>query len=106
MTREEHASIDRLVGQLQAQHESAIAWMNRVDAKLDAADEWRGEVKKRLERMEESDVSVAFTALQQSIRDGKMQVKGALVGMSLAAGAAGATVATGIKWLWAALTGA
>lgn len=106
MTRDENASIDRLVGQLQAQHEAATAWMAKVDAKLDVADEWRSEVKKRLERMEENDVSVAFTALQQSIRDGKMQVKGALVGMSLAAGAAGATVATGIKWLWAALTGA
>jgi hypothetical protein len=50
-------------------------------------------------------VTVKFDALEQSIHDKKMQLKGIIVGVGIAGGAAGATVATGFKWLWAAILG-
>jgi hypothetical protein len=110
MTRGEEHNIERAVGRIEAQLEAMTAYLAKVDAKMDAADDWRVEVRNRLERMEANDVSTAFTALQRSIHEGGIRAKsfltGATWGVALAAGAAGATVATFIKWAWAALTGA
>lgn len=111
MTPRQETTIERAVGRIEAQLEAMAANLQRVDGKLDAADTWRNEVKSRLEKMEDhgahmDKVAGAFDALQQSIHDGKMQARGMVIGIGVAGGAAGATAATGLKWLWAALTGA
>lgn len=111
MTPRQENSIERSVGRIEAQLEALTSALTKVDGKLDAADDWRTEVKTRLEKMEAhgehmNRVAGAFDALEQSIRDGKMQAKGVLIGIGVAGGAAGATAATGLKWLWAALWGA
>lgn len=114
MTPRQENSIERSVGRIEARQEimadSIKALTDAVMGMKDASDEWRHEVKTRLETMEAHGrhmtvVADAFDALQQSIRDGKMQAKGVLIGIGVAGGAAGATVATGIKWIWAAMTG-
>ena len=111
VTPRQEGNIERSVGRIEAQLASISSYLEKVDGKLDAADEWRREVKTRLEAMESHSkqmdkVSGAFNALQQSIHDGKMQAKGMVIGVGVAAGAGGATVATFIKWAWATLTGA
>ena len=115
MTRADQQNLERLVGRIEAQLEALIASMEKVDAKLDAADDWRHQVKDRLEKMEAhgrnmTEVANAFDALQQSIREGTIRAKayskGVLIGIGIAAGGAGATVATFIKWAYSALTGA
>jgi hypothetical protein len=111
MTPRQENSIERSVGRIEAQLEAMAANLQRVDTKLDLADAWRSEVKARLEAMEDHGARMdkfagAFDALQQSFRDGKMQAKGVMIGIGVAGGAAGATAATGIKWLWAAIAGA
>lgn len=111
MTPRQENSIERAVGRIEAQLEAVSTYLQRVDGKLDAADEWRREVKTRLEAVEAhgrhmNDVAGAFDALQQSIRDGKMQAKGIIMGVGIAGGAAGATVATFAKNLWAWAVGA
>lgn len=110
MTPRQENSIERSVGRIEAQLEIVVKNLEQVDIKLDAADRWRHEVKSRMEAMEAhgrhmTAVADAFDALQQSIRDGKMQAKGVLIGIGVAGGAAGATVASGIKWIWAAVAG-
>jgi chromosome segregation ATPase len=106
MTPRQETNLERSVGRIEANLEALAAAIAKLTAKADNADEWRHEVKDRLEKIEARDVSGAFTALQQSIRDGKMQLKGAMIGVALAGGAAGATVATFIKALWAWIMGA
>ena len=111
MTPREEGNIERSVGRIEARLELMAEYLKRVDGKLDAADAWRSEVKSRLEKMEDHGVHMdkvagAFDALQQSIHDGKMQARGMVIGIGVAGGAAGATAATGLKWIWAALTGA
>jgi septal ring factor EnvC (AmiA/AmiB activator) len=110
MTPRQETSLERSVGRIEAQLESVTAALGRVDQKLDAADDWRHEVRERLEKMEARSahmdhVSSAFAALQQSIRDGKMQGKGVLIGIGIAGGAGGAAVATFFKGLWASIMG-
>jgi hypothetical protein len=110
MTRGEEHNIERAVGRIEAHQESmAESIKTLTDAVMsmkDTSDEWRHEVKARLESIEARDVSGAFMALQQSIRDGKQQAKGIMIGIGVAGGAAGATIASGFKWLWAAILGA
>jgi hypothetical protein len=109
MTPRQENSIERSVGRIEARQETMAenikALTDAVMGMKDASDEWRHEVKARLEAIEARDVSSAFIALQQSIRDGKMQIKGAFIGVALAGGAAGATVATFIKAIAAWIAG-
>ena len=111
MTRVEATNIERLLGRIETLLEMQGAAIDRLTEKADQADEWRHEVRERLEKNEAhganmARVAEAFDALQLSIRDGKNQARGVVIGVGLAAGAGGATVATGIKWLWTALVGA
>lgn len=76
-----------------------------VHTQLRVADEWRRDVKDHLEKVDERDVSKAFLALQQSIHDSKTTVRGIILGVSLAGGAVGATVATFFKSAWAWFVG-
>ena len=97
MTGAEERSLERAVGRIEARLDAVAEDVKRANDKLDAADEWRHEVRQRLEKMEENDVSNAFRALEQSIRDGKNQARGVVIGVGLAAGAGGATFATFFK---------
>lgn len=111
MTPRQESGLERSVGRIEANLETLGAAIARLTEKADAADEWRHEVRERLDRHEVQSaqmvlVADAFSALQQSIRDGKMQARGVVVGVGLAAGAGGATLATGLKWAWGAITGA
>jgi capsule polysaccharide export protein KpsE/RkpR len=122
MTPRQETNLELLVGQLQGQLSvmtSSITEL-KADMKEDLslvkehmknADDWRHQIKDRIERMEAhgkhmSSVAEAFDKLQQSIRDRTMQAKGVIVGVGLAAGAAGATLATFFKSVWAWFTGA
>jgi hypothetical protein len=115
VTRVEATNIERLLGRIETLLEMQGAAIERLNEKADMADEWRHEVRERLEKNEAhganmARVAEAFDELQKSIREGGIKAKsflsGAVWGVALAAGAAGATVATFIKWAWAALTGA
>jgi chromosome segregation ATPase len=106
MNPKQETNLERAVGRIEAQNDALAAAIAKLTEKAEHADEWRHEVKDRLEKIEARDVSGAFVALQQSIRDGRMQLKGAFIGVALAGGAAGATVATFIKALWAWVMGA
>jgi len=50
-------------------------------------------------------VAEAFNALQQSIRDGRMQARGVVIGVGLAAGAGGATMTAIASKIWQAVMG-
>lgn len=114
MTRTDEQNIERMLGRIEAQLEMQAGIINKLVEKAEKADEWRHEVKERLERNEEhslgmTKVAKAFDELQRSIREGSLAAKaysrGVLLGIGIAAGGAGATIATGIKWAWSALTG-
>ena len=111
MTPRQETDLQRSVGRIEGTLEHVVATLQRVEERSSARDVIMESVLARLEATEThghamSGVADAFHALQQSIRDGKMQAKGVLIGIGVAGGAAGATAATGLKWLWAALTGA
>jgi hypothetical protein len=111
MTPRQETSLERAFGRMEGQ---MVGMAEKIDHLVEmnaAATEWRASVSARLDAMDVhrnqmTAVATAFDALQQSIRDGKMQAKGVMIGIGLAAGAGGATVATGLKWAWAAITGA
>jgi predicted RNase H-like nuclease (RuvC/YqgF family) len=110
MTPRQENSIERAVGRIEAQLEGLAHTLSRLTEKAEEADEWRHEVRERLERAESrgaqmTEVASAFSALQQSIRDGKMQAKGIVIGIGVAAGAGGATLATGLKAFFVWLIG-
>jgi reverse gyrase len=109
MTPRQETNLERAVGRIEGQMEALTAAMTTFSAtvttKLDAADEWRREVKSRLESVEDhgkhmSLVAEAFNALQASIRDSKMQARGFVIGISVAAGSAGAAITSFIKWFF------
>jgi hypothetical protein len=117
MTPRQESNLELLVGELRGQltglnvvvaemRSDLKSGLAEVHTQIRATDEWRHEVKDRLEKMDERDVSKAFIALQQSIHDGKTTVRGIMVGVSLAGGAVGATFATFFKSIWAWIVGA
>lgn len=100
MTPRQENSIERSVGRIEAQLEAlaeAVKPLSEMRADI-------VELKRRADLAAE--VTEKFTSLDQSIRDGKNQAKGVVIGVGIAGGAAGATAATGLKWLWAAMFGA
>lgn len=111
MTPRQETSLERTVGRIEGQLDAVVNSLAAVNQKLDSADDWRHEVRSRLESVERqhkslSEVAASFGELQQSIRDGKMQVRGIVMGVGLAAGTAGATLPTIAQKVWAILVGA
>lgn len=111
MTPRQENSIERSVGRIEAQNEALAenfkALTEAVLSVKDASETMKTDIAELKRRADlAAAVTEKFTALDQSIRDGKMQAKGIVIGVGIAGGAAGATAATGLKWLWAALTGA
>lgn len=98
--------VNRALGRLEGKVEGMAATLSRVDMRSAARDEAFDVFSDRLGALEEHAKSMVqvtnqFNALQQAIRDGKMQGKGILIGISLAGGAGGAAAATFFKGLWA-----
>lgn len=111
MTPKMEASLERAFGRMEGQLESVIASLAEVQKNLQETNEHRHEVGTRLENVERqhaslSEVAESFGALQQSIRDGKMQVRGIVMGVGLAAGTAGAALPTIVQKVWAIFAGA
>lgn len=105
MTPKQETSLERAFGRMEGQLESVITSLAEVKQNLEDANEYRHEVRTRLENVERqhknlSEVAASFTALQQSIRDGRNQAKGIVIGVGLAAGAGGATIATFARYVW------
>ena len=103
--------IHRALGRMEGKLEGITATLERVDKRSAARDETLQQMDDRLAKLEaQSETTVIvtkeFNALQQAIRDGKMQGKGIAIGIGLAAGAGGATVVTLFKNAWASLFGA
>jgi|JI7StandDraft_1071085.scaffolds.fasta_scaffold167680_2 methyl-accepting chemotaxis protein len=111
MTPKAETSLERAFGRMEGQLESVITSLAEVKQNLEEANEYRHEVRTRLENVERqhkslSEVAESFGALQQSIRDGRMQVRGIVMGVGLAAGTAGATLPTIVQKVWAIFAGA
>lgn len=111
MTPKQETSLERAFGRMEGQLESVIIALAEVQKNLQEANEHRHEVRTRLENVERqhaslSEVAASFSELQQSIRDGKMQVRGIVMGVGLAAGTAGATLPTIVQKVWAIFAGA
>jgi hypothetical protein len=103
-------TVERSVGRIEGQLEGVVATLKRVDDRSAARDGQFEEMSDRMAALEihaKSMVLVTneFNALQQAIRDGKMAGRGIVLGVAMAAGAGGATVATFFKGLWAWLGG-
>lgn len=110
MTPRQESNLERTVGRIEAQLEHVMGHLSSINENLEHADDWRQEVKQRLERVEQHNKSMghiaeAFHALQQSIRDGKMQARGVVIGVGLAAGAGGATMTAIAQKVWLAVMG-
>lgn len=110
MTPRTETNIERTVGRIEGQVEHLVTEVAMVRKALESAEEYRHEVKARLERVEShgrqmSEVADNFSALQQGIRDGKMQMRGVIVGIGLAAGAGGAALTTALQKLWILFVG-
>ena len=102
----------RALGQVEGQLKGIAATLVRVDQRSIARDEDIAKIhddlsalmldvaslKQHATRMVE--VTNQFNALQQAIRDGKMQAKGFSIGVGFAAAAGGATVATAAAQIW------
>lgn len=98
--------LNRAIGRMEGQLEGVLATLKRVDERSAARDGAFEEMADRLAALEEHQRSMVivtnqFNALQQAIRDGKMQGKGILIGIGLAGGVGGATAATFFKGIWA-----
>ncbi len=111
MAPQQTDSIERSIGRIEGQLEGIVATLKRVDDRSAARDSTLESVLDRLDTMEAhaeamSKVAADFNLLQQLLRDGKMQAKGVLIGVGLAAGAGGATLATFFKGLWTWVSGA
>lgn len=114
MTPRQNDSLERSMGRIEGQLKGMAETLAEVRERLENAEEWRATVRHRLDAMEAhgkqmTAVAEAFAALQRSIREGTIMAKaysrGVILGVGLAAGAGGATIATGLKWLYATLTG-
>ena len=104
------ANIDRALGRLEGKLEGITATLKRVDDRSAARDGQFEEMADRMAALEAHAKSMVlvtneFNALQQAIRDGKMTGRGVVLGVAMAAGAGGATVATFFKGLWSWLGG-
>jgi hypothetical protein len=104
------AEVNRAIGRIEGQLEGILATLKRVDDRSAARDGAFEGLADRLGALEEHQkhmivVTKEFNALQQAIRDGKMQGKGVLIGIGIAAGTGGAAVATFFKGLWVAVFG-
>lgn len=111
MTPRQENGIERSVGRIEAQLEAlagAVKSLTEVVTSVkESAEPMRSDIAELKRRADlAAAVTEKFSALDQSIRDGKMQAKGIVIGVAIAGGAAGATAATGLKWLWAAIMGA
>lgn len=110
MTPRVENSIERSVGRIEAQNEALAenfkALTEAVLVLKDATEPMRADIAELKRR---ADLAAAmtdkFNALDQAIHDRTMQFKGVIIGVGVAGGAAGATAATGLKWLWAAIWG-
>ena len=107
----ENGEINRAIGRIEGQLQGITATLERVDRRSAARDETLQQMDDRLAKLEvQSETTVVvtqeFNALQQAIRDGKMQGKGIAIGIGLAAGAGGATVVTLFKNTWPSIFGA
>lgn len=110
MTPRQETNMERSLGRLEAQVEAAIATLARVDKRSEARDEAFQEMRDDIALLKKhaQDMVVVtneFNALQRAIRDGKMTGRGIIIGVGLAGGAVGATVATFLKTIWVALMG-
>lgn len=111
MAAHTEGSVERSVGRIEGQLEGIVATLKRVDERSATRDGTLESVLERLDTMEAHadamrKVADDFGALQQMLRDSRMQAKGVLLGIGLAAGAGGATLATFFKGLWTWATGA
>lgn len=111
MTPRQENSIERSVGRIEAQLEALAdavkSLAEAVAVVKDSAEPMRADIAELKRRADlAAEITSKFSALDQSIRDGKNQAKGIVIGVGIAGGAAGATAATGLKWLWAAMFGA
>lgn len=102
--------VNRAIGRIEGQLEGILATLKRVDDRSAARDGAFEDMTDRLAALEAHQKSMIvvtqeFNALQQAIRDGKMQGKGILIGIGLAGGAGGAAVATFFKTIWATVFG-
>lgn len=103
--------LNRALGRMEGQLQGIVATLDRVDKRSAARDDTLQQMDDRLAKLEaQSETTVVvtkeFNALQQAIRDGKMQGKGVAIGIGLAAGAGGATVVAFFKNIWTSVFGA
>jgi len=110
MTPRQENSIEQTVGRIEGRQEAMVeslkALTEAVAAIKDASDPMRADIAELKRRADlAAEITSKFSALDQSIRDGKNQAKGIVIGVGIAGGAAGATAATGLKWLWSAMFG-
>jgi len=118
MTPRQENSIEQTVGRIEGRQEAMVenikaisdavkAMTEVVSAVKDSTEPMRADIAELKRRADlAAEITSKFSALDQSIRDGKNQAKGIVIGVGIAGGAAGATAATGLKWLWAAMFGA
>lgn len=102
---------ERTLGRLEAQMEVLLETVKQINTNLANADLSREEMRSDIRGLQEHakemiEVAERFKALQQMIRDSRMTGRGVMIGIGLAGGAVGATVATFFKTLWAAIFGA
>lgn len=105
------SELHRALGHLEGTLEGIRATLERVDKRSVERDAKLGEMSDRLSALERQSkttevITQEFNALQQAIRDGKKIGKGITIGVGLAAGASGATVAALFKNVWVSIFGA
>ena len=111
MTPRQENSIERSVGRIEA-HQEAMAEGIRhlaeaVTALREASEPMRSDIAELKRRADVAEaVTDRFNALDRAIHDRAMQAKGVVIGVGIAGGAFGATVATVIKWIVATFWGA
>ena len=114
MPTREDPELGRAVGRIEGRLDNLISAVDRIETKHDKHDTLIYDIIDRLDKAETvgenmTRVVGAFDALQKAIHDGSIKAKafasGTIVGVSIAAGAAGATAATVLKWLYTTITG-
>jgi prefoldin subunit 5 len=110
MTSRQNENLERSIGRIEATLEHLTTTLKRVEDSMSASDRTRETILDRLTAMENhaetmKAVAEEFATLRQTIRDGKMQARGMLIGVGVVAGAGGATLATAFKSAWAWFTG-
>lgn len=114
-------NINRDIGRIEGQLQGIVATLARVDERSAARDEAFEEIRNQLNAMasniatlqkqaaDQVLVTAEFNALQRTIRDGQMQVKGfgkgLTAGIWAAAAGGGALAATGVQKIYAFFTG-